>query len=92
MKRIDLRQRVGPALTTHQLGAALGLSGQLIREEIRAGAICAERIPPKFVQYRIPWAECRRYAILLGLIPPDGGVRVLRYEENRKQTMPAHCA
>lgn len=91
MKRIDLRLPFGPALTPEQFGMALGLSGRLVRAEISAGAIRAERIPPKHVHYRIPWAECRRYAILLHLIPPDAGVRVLRYAENPEQPTSVPC-
>lgn len=72
MTRIDLRQLVGPPLTTEELGAALGLSRRSVLEAIDAGELHAVRMPPAYVQYRIAWHECRRYAMALGLIEPGG--------------------
>ena len=70
---IDLTAEHGPPLTTGQLAAAVGLSAQMIRLEIHAGEISAARIGQgqKRREFRIPWRECQRYAVQIGVVSPQ---------------------
>jgi hypothetical protein len=65
---IDLRPPVGRPLSPSQLGVAVGLSSQTIRAEIKAGEVRAVRVGPARRYYRIPWEECRRYAVQIGIL------------------------
>lgn len=70
MQTIDLTQHDGPALTTVQLSAIIGVSAETIRREIEAGELKAHRIGRGLHRraIRIKWSVAQGYARRLGVI------------------------
>jgi hypothetical protein len=67
--RIDLTQQDGQPISTGQLAAVIGMSDDFIRLEIKNGELTARRVGRGLRrEYRICWAEARRYCLRLGFL------------------------
>lgn len=64
---IDLTRPTGDPISTGQLARYVGFSVQTIRRDIEAGELRGYR-HGRAGEWRITWAEARRYCLTLGII------------------------